>query len=277
VRSLLHLSDIHFGPKHLDAATAAVEALAAAARPDVVVVSGDLTQRAKPGQFRAARAFVDRLPAPVVFAPGNHDVPLWRIWERTLAPFGAWRRHFAPELERHYADAELAIVAVTTAFPWTTKHGRLAGRQLEELDRRLAAAPPGAVRVVVAHHPLVDASELGGEPVAANGARALALLAAHGVELVLSGHLHHAFVLPAVPGRPLVVHCGTSTSSRGRGAEAGVNTLNWIEIGPAEIAVSCRRLAPARGEFVEVEARRFPRARPAAGAATPGGLSSKAP
>ena len=260
MRSLLHLSDIHFGPKHLPAAAAAVEALAAAARPDVVVVSGDLTQRAKPAQFRAAREFVERLPAPVVFAPGNHDVPLWRVWERTLAPFGAWRRHFARELERHFEDAELAIVAVTTAFPWTTKHGRLSAAQLGELDRRLAAAPPGAARVVVAHHPLVAAPELGVEPVAAHAAAALALLAAHGVELVLSGHLHHGFVLPARPGSaPAVVHCGTSSSSRGRGGEADAASLNWIEISGDEIDVSRRRFEPVRGEFVEVERRRLPR------------------
>ena len=277
MRTLLHLSDIHFGPKHLPAATAAVEALAGAARPDVVVVSGDLTQRARPAQFRAARAFVERLPAPVVFAPGNHDVPLWRVWERTLAPFGAWRRNFAPELERHYADAEIAIVAVTTAFPWTTKHGRLGAGQLAELGRQLAAAPAGAVRVVVAHHPLVTAEELGHEPVTANAARALALLAEHGVELVLSGHLHHGFILPAAAGAPAVVHCGTSTSSRGRGGEAGANTLNWIEIGAAGFAVSRRRFDPARGEFVEIEARRLARARPEAGSAAGGGVSSKTP
>lgn len=277
MRTLLHLSDIHFGPKHLPAATAAVEALAATARPDVVVISGDLTQRARPAQFRAARAFVDRLPAPVVFAPGNHDVPLWRIWERALTPFGAWRRHFAPELERHYEDAEVAIVAVTTAFAWTTKHGRLGAGQLAELGRRLASAPAGAARVVVAHHPLAAAAELGPEPVAAHAGRALALLAGHGVELVLSGHLHHGFVLSATAGVPAVVHCGTSTSSRGRGGETGLNTLNWIEIGAAGIAVSRRRFEPARGEFVEIEARRLARVRPASGSAGPGGVSSKTP
>lgn len=278
MRSLLHLSDIHFGPKHLPAAAAAVEALAAAARPDVIVVSGDLTQRAKPVQFRAAREYVDRLPAPVVFAPGNHDVPLWRFWERTLAPFGAWRRHFAPELERHFVDAELAVVAVTTAFAWTTKHGRLSPAQLAELDRRLAAAPAGAARVVVAHHPLVAAPELGPEPTAANAGRALALLEAHGVELVLSGHLHHGFVLPARTGRsPAVAHCGTTSSSRGRGAEAAAASLNWIEIAAESIAVSRRRFDAARGEFVEVEARRLPRARRAAGAPPAGGVSSKLP
>ena len=275
MRTLLHLSDIHFGPKHLPAAAAAVEALAGAARPDVIVVSGDLTQRAKPAQFRAARAFVDRLPAPVVFAPGNHDVPLWRFWERTLAPFGAWRRHFAPELERHYEDAELAIVAVTTAFAWTTKHGRLGRGQLAELERRLAAAPSGAARVVVAHHPLVAAAELGSEPVSGGAGRALALLAAHGVELVLAGHLHHGFVLAPAPGAPAVVHCGTSTSSRGRGGEAEANTLNSIEIGAAQLTVSRRRFDPARGEFVEIEARRWARDRRAPGAPGGGGVSSQ--
>ena len=97
-------------------------------RPDLVVVSGDLTQRAKPEQFRQARAFVDRIEAlgvPTLTVPGNHDVPLYRVWERIFNPFGCYRKYFSPELEPVYRDDELLVVGINTAFGWTLKDGRI--------------------------------------------------------------------------------------------------------------------------------------------------------
>jgi len=270
--ALLHVSDVHFGPKHLPAAAAAVTRLAAEARPDAVVVSGDLTQRAKPAQFRAARAWIDALGAPVVFTPGNHDVPLWRVWERLFAPFGAWRRWFAPELLREHVDDRLAIVAVNTAHAWTTKHGRVRVADAGAARARLERAPAGAVRVLVAHHPLAGGPELGDEPVSRGGKRLLAAAAAAGAELVLSGHLHRSFAIPAerelgVAG-PLVVHCGTTTSSRGRGEESGRNSLHWIEIDDHRIRIERRLFDPASERFAT--AATLERARPPRRPVAPG-------
>lgn len=255
MRSILHVSDLHFGPKHLPELSGAIAALVASARPDVVVASGDFTQRAKPGQFREARRFLERLETPVVFAPGNHDVPLWRVWERTLSPFGAWRRHFASELERHHVDGEVAIVAVNTAFAWTTKHGRVTAAQTAAVEAAFAAAPAAAYRIVVAHHPLAHVAPVGEEPAARGGERLLDRLRRHRVGLVLSGHLHHSFVARAGKGAdaPLLVHCGTTSSSRGRGLEAGRNSLFWIEVDDGGATLGRRLWDPARREFVEVE------------------------
>jgi len=255
VRSILHVSDLHFGPKHLPELSSALAALAASARPDVVVASGDFTQRAKPGQFREARRFVEGLGIPVVFAPGNHDVPLWRVWERALFPFGAWRRHFAPELERHHVDDEVAIVAVNTAYAWTTKHGRVTAAQAAAVEAALAAAPASAFRIVVAHHPLAHVAQVGDEPAARGGERLLELLRRQRVRLILSGHLHHSFVASAgpEPEAPWLVHSGTTTSNRGRGAEKGGNSLFWIEVDGGGATLGRRLWDPARREFVEVE------------------------
>jgi 3',5'-cyclic AMP phosphodiesterase CpdA len=264
--ALVHVSDVHFGPKHLPTAAAAVARLVADARPDAVVVSGDLTQRAKPTQFRAARAWIDALAAPVVFTPGNHDVPLWRAWERLLAPFGAWRRWFAPELDRDFTGAGLALVAVNTAHAWTSKHGRVRVADVGGARGRLERAPDGAVRILVAHHPLAGGAELGDEPVARRGRRLLEAAAAAGAELVLSGHLHRCFAIPAerelgVAG-PLVVHCGTTTSTRGRGEEKGCNSLHWIEVDERRIRVERRLFDAGSGRFVAASA--LERARPPA-------------
>jgi len=253
VPRLLHVSDIHFGPKHLDEPARGLQALVERERPDVVVVSGDLTQRAKPEQFRAARAFLEALPAPVAFVPGNHDVPLYRVWERLFAPFAAWRRHFHPELVREFLAEELAILGLNSAHAWTTKHGRLRGADLAELDRRLDRLPTGTIRVLVTHHPVAAAPELGHEPVARRSERLLELARRHGVRLVLCGHLHHGFSVRldgahGAPG-PLVLHTGTTTSNRGRGSERGRNSLNWVEIDADDVRVEPRVWNPARARF----------------------------
>jgi len=261
--SILHVSDVHFGPKHLPRLSAAVADLVGRSRPTVVVVSGDLTQRARPRQFREARAWIEALGRPVVWIPGNHDVPMYRVWERVLSPFGAWRRHFAPQLVRDEAGEELAVYGLNTAYNWTIKHGRVTAADLADLERRVAAAPAGAARVVAAHHPLEASPQLGDEPPARGGAAAMAALEDLGVELVLSGHLHRSFWIgPATAGRaPLVLHVGTTTSSRGRGPERGRSSLHWIEIDAGTIAVERRLWNPPAGRF-EPEARRlFPRRR----------------
>ena len=85
--SVLHVSDLHFGPPYVPEVGEALQTFAHRLRPELIVASGDFTQRAKPEQFREARAWLDRLPdAPVVVTPGNHDAPLYRVWERITAP-----------------------------------------------------------------------------------------------------------------------------------------------------------------------------------------------
>lgn len=264
MRKLLHLSDVHFGPPHLPVVAAAVRALVAERRPDLVVVSGDLTQRAKPEQFREARAFVDSLPVPVLAVPGNHDVPLYRVWERAFSPFGAYRRHFARDLEPTYEDDELCAVGVNTAFNWTWKEGRVRLARLRELAERLAAVPERRAKIVVAHHHFVPPPAFGTQRVLANAWEAIDLFAHAGVDLVLSGHLHHSFVANSddfYPGRPAVVilHSGTSTSRRGRGPERERNTCNWIEIDETQLAISILRWEPDGGEFLEKSRHLFPR------------------
>ena len=114
MRTIVHLSDLHFGridPAILDPLAALIVSM----RPDVVVVSGDLTQRARKAQFQGARAYLDRLPKPQVVVPGNHDVPLYRVWERFLSPLGKYRRHFDDDLEPDFIDDEIAVIGINTA------------------------------------------------------------------------------------------------------------------------------------------------------------------
>jgi 3',5'-cyclic AMP phosphodiesterase CpdA len=265
VRTIFHISDVHFGPPHLPRVSEGVLELIAAREPDVVVLSGDLTQRAKPQQFRAARAFVDRIPAPTLVVPGNHDVPLFRVWERVFAPFGAYRKHFSPELEPTYRDGELLIVGINTAFNWTWKDGRIRLSRLLEVAEVLEAAPDSLFKVVVAHHHLIPPPNFGTQRVLANAFEAIDLFSTCGVDLILSGHLHQAYIGNSEEfypkGRPPVVilHSGTTTSSRGRAGEREKNTCNWIEVGPQTMTVSHYRWHPELDRFAEHSRHLYPR------------------
>jgi 3',5'-cyclic AMP phosphodiesterase CpdA len=264
-RTLFHISDVHCGPPHLPRVAEGVLAFVAERRPGVVVVSGDLTQRARPEQFREARAFVDQIPAPVVVVPGNHDVPLYRFWERIFDPFGAYRRHFSPELEPVYRDDDLVVVGVNTAYNWTIQDGRIPVDRLRAVGELLARAPAGALKVVVAHHHLIPPPDFGTQAVLANACEAIDLFSRVGVDLVLSGHTHQAYIGSSEPfhprGRPPVVilNSGTTTSDRGRGGERGANSCNWIAFDERSIAISHLRWHDESGRFAERSRHRVPR------------------
>jgi 3',5'-cyclic AMP phosphodiesterase CpdA len=276
LRALLHISDVHFGPKHLDDRAAAVLAFVRDRKPDYVVISGDLTQRAKPHQFAAAKRFVETLPCPTIAVPGNHDVPLYRFWERAFFPFGAWGRHFSTELEPHVVDDEVCIVGVNTAFNRTFTGGRITPAQRRRVEALFQAAPRSAYRIVVAHHNLVRPPELEGVPAPLAGSvPALSVLHSSGVDMVLSGHVHQSYVASiAVAGGEeggVILCSGTTTSSRGRGVEQGVSTCHWIEIVPTAARVFFHRFDAESSAFRQTAERTFPRRAASARAAIAAG------
>ncbi len=267
-RRILHVSDVHFGPLHQDDRRRGVERLVAERRPDLLVVSGDLTQRAKPHQFRAARAWLDGLTVPTLAVPGNHDVPMYRFWERLGAPFWAWRTHFGRGLEPSWADAELFVVGVNSAYNWTIENGRLTAARLSELERQFATAPAGACRVAVVHHELLIAPGFLPRRPLRNARAAVASLSRAGAEIVLSGHLHQgwagstASLYPETAPPFQVIFSGTTTSSRGRGTEHGRNSCNWIEVNEKQIQVTKLLWEDASAGFEPVETLPLPRRTP---------------
>lgn len=265
VRDIYHISDVHFGPPHLPALASGVLELIERRRPDLVVISGDLTQRAKPRQFEQARAFVERIPVPTLTVPGNHDVPLYRVWERFFDPYGAYKRHFSTELEPLFRDEELLVVGINTAHGWTFKDGRVGLGRLREVGELLAQAPAELFKVVVAHHHIIPPPWFGQQRVMTNAREAMDLFTSLGVDLILSGHLHQAFIGNSEEfypkGRPpvVVLHSGTTTSNRGRAGERDKNTCNWIEVGPQSMVVSHHRWEPDWQRFAEHSRHWYPR------------------
>ena len=271
--SLLQVSDLHFGPHYLPGVGEAVLRLAAELRPDVVVASGDFTQRAKHAQFRQARAFLDRLPdVPLVVVPGNHDVPVYRVFERMLAPYRNYKEHIAVDLDQVVHVDGAVIVALNSTEPHTAvRNGRIRRSQLEFCRRAFAEAPGGAARVVVAHHPLAPPPDYEGGDAMPRTGRALDCFESLGVELILGGHLHRAYVGDSVDVRPggdpgrriVIVQSGTTTSGRGRARERRKNSLNHIRIDSESLHVTPYMFLDDVGTFAPVARHVFSRMAPA--------------
>lgn len=275
MRSILHISDIHFGPHFLPEVAEGVLQLIAEREPDLVVISGDLTLRAKPPQFHQAREFVERFAVPFLAVPGNHDVPMYRFWERFFAPYGAYRKHFSPQLEPQYRDEEMVVIGINSAFNWTIQNGRVKIRRLRELADLLEKLPSHLIKIVVVHHELIPAPRFGGQVVMRNAPAMAEILSHGGVDLVLSGHVHQSYVGTTEEyhpneSRPVpIAVAGTTTSSRGRGWESRRNTLNWIELDDDRLLIVNRIWMPESRSFVVVRTHEFPRRPSAAG---PGGV-----
>ncbi|HVG46063.1 MAG TPA: metallophosphoesterase, partial [Longimicrobium sp.] len=151
--TLLHVSDLHFGPPFVEKVGEALQAFAARLTPTAIIASGDFTQRAKPEQFKAARAFLDRFPkVPIVVTPGNHDTPLYRFAERVLDPFGHYREYINPELDTVTHIPGATIVAINSMAPLRgLVNGRVHRWQIEFVREALAGRPEDELRIVVAH------------------------------------------------------------------------------------------------------------------------------
>jgi 3',5'-cyclic AMP phosphodiesterase CpdA len=242
---LLHLSDIHFGAVDARLVEPMI-ALAHALRPDVTVVSGDLTQRARPDQFAAARAFVDRLPGPVLWVPGNHDMPLWNLPLRLLAPFWRYRRAMGNDLEPGLTLPGAVIQGLNTANPLVWKSGRLRLASVDRLKRGFSAASPGTMRIAVLHHAPVPAAD--GTPAdMADPSAVLAALAQAGTDIVLSGHTHmpHAGFAETAAG-VLFLQVGTAISTR---LKTGTNDLALVTLQGSEVTVESWLYPPAASGF----------------------------
>jgi 3',5'-cyclic AMP phosphodiesterase CpdA len=227
--TILHLSDTHFGTEQPAVAQAVVR-LHAQTRPDLVVLSGDITQRAHGAQFRAARAFMDQLSAPRLVLPGNHDIPLFNLWGRLMKPYAAHRAAFGDELEPEFSSPALMVQTVNTTRAHRHKNGEVSASQITRAAERLAQAAPGQLRVVVVHQP-IDVQRPQDVPDRLIGhAAAQAAWAAAGADLVMGGHIHLPYVMP-LPGlaRPMwAVQAGTAVSHRVRpGVPNSVNVVRW--------------------------------------------------
>ncbi|SIO15584.1 metallophosphoesterase family protein [Vannielia litorea] len=233
MRRILHLSDLHYGRADATLEDPLLEKIAEL-HPDLVVISGDFTQRARRRQFAAAARFVARIEAPVLSVPGNHDTPVDNLYRRFVTPFHRYQKYIDPELEPAVEDEEMSVVGVNTVNRFSWQRGHFSGRTVRRVCTAFADQG-GKLKVVVVHHPLEHGPTV--EKRLMRGASAaLSALSGCGADVVLSGHLHTASAAPftAAPGL-LFVQAGTGLSTRLRGEK---NNFNLLDVDGPRVSIT---------------------------------------
>jgi 3',5'-cyclic AMP phosphodiesterase CpdA len=248
MRTIAHISDIHFGRIDLNI----VEGLVADVsqrQPTLLVVSGDLTQRARRRQYTAAAALLARLPRPQLVVPGNHDVPLYDLIRRAFAPLQFYQRHITSDLRPLWRDDEMLVVGLNTTRALSPrlkgfwKDGGISAAQLDDLREVFCNTSEDLFKIVVTHHPFIPAPGQDPDDIVHGAAAALQCMQQCGVDLLLAGHLHVCYSgdvrthHQAVQRSILSVQAGSATSTRCRGQP---NSYNWIIIHPDHVTIETR-------------------------------------
>jgi len=261
--TIAHLSDLHFGriahPGIVDALVREVNDDAV----DLAVLSGDLTQRARPSEFEGALRMLDAIEPPTMVVPGNHDVyPWWRPYRRLATPLRRYKQYVTDDLAPTFAARGVRVLGLSTAYGATIKGGRVGPNDREAL-RQYFGAEEEAFKVLVLHHHLTEIRSLGPHDVAGQARKTLDTAVEVGVELILCGHLHisHIEPLTIIPRtrRLVVASAGTATSNRWRSSQGATNFYNRIVVEEDVFRIEERRYVPTDNAFVCDSTTRFER------------------
>jgi len=233
-------------------------------QPDLVAVSGDLTQRARISQFQEAQSFLNSLPRPQIVVPGNHDLPLDNVVLRLWHPLARYKRYITADLEPVYIDTEIAVLGLNTTRRLLIKDGRVNEEQVSSIEKHFGSLPVEQIRIVVTHHPFDLPKGFDDSQLAGRSRMAISQFAKSGVDIFLAGHLHATYAGSTerynIAGyRALVIQAGTATSSRGRGEP---NAFNVIRIRGSEMRVEIHSWQPEKNSFSCQQIKHFRRAAP---------------
>jgi 3',5'-cyclic AMP phosphodiesterase CpdA len=260
MRKLVHLSDIHFGEIDYALVDRVIEEVNRIG-PDIVIVSGDLTQRAKREQFIEARRFLDRLPGPQIVVPGNHDVPLYNVFDRFINPLEKYTNYITDDLEPFFADEEMAIIGINTARSLTIKGGRINDEQVEGIREKMCALNEEMLKVIVTHHPFDVPEGHDEDDIVGRAHEVMPGIAACGADVFLAGHLHRSHTSESIRRykletghSALIIQAGTATSTRGRGEP---NSFNLLEFEHPHLRVKQLDCHSARAGFEVGEVKEY--------------------
>lgn len=232
--SLLQISDPHFGTVQPDVMEALVR-MAHEQRPDMLVLSGDITQRARATEFSAAQAFCDRLAIPKMLAiPGNHDIALLNLYQRFFKPYARYLQSFGPGLENVVSAPLMHAIGVKTTRRWRHKNGEISSAQIERVVAELGRADPAQLRIVVVHQPVYVPNAKDEHDRLRGWEPALHAWAQAGADIVMGGHIHLPYArelssqIQGLGRRLWCVQAGTALSTRLRsGIPNSVNLLRY--------------------------------------------------
>ena len=259
MRTIVQLSDLHFGAI-IDATLDPLIDQVSAVAPDLVIISGDLTQRARTEQYEDAQRYLARLPKPQLVVPGNHDIPLYDVTRRFLSPLGRYKKYITDDLSPVFIDDEIAVVGINTARSLTFKGGGISHHQLAESVAHFKSLQGSQARIVVTHHPFDIPEGLTGVEVVGGAQRAMDAFEPCEVDLFVSGHIHLVHISSATRYRPgykaTILQAGTATSTRARRES---NSFFIYQIDETTISCETQSWNPDTRKFELLRTNRFER------------------
>ena len=250
MRTIVHISDLHFGRTEPDLEEA-LRNVILERKPHLIIVSGDLTQRATHKQFLEAELFFASLPFPIFIVPGNHDVPLYSFWKRFSRPYANYKKHISDDLEPEYLDDEMAVVGVNTVRIFRMKEGSVDDLQTKRVYHMFRGLQPAVFKIIVSHHPFNIPEEHYKRPLARSRKFWKFFEDMH-IDLFLSGHLHDTLAhrgdapYKIDPNGSLIIQAGTAISTRRR--KEG-NAFNIITLDAPALQIERYMALPGAAQF----------------------------
>jgi len=232
MRTIVHLSDLHFGRVYEPLLQPLIEVIKTI-KPDVIAISGDLTMRAKDDEFKKAKLFLDSLPFPQVIVPGNHDIPLYDIYSRFFSALTRYRKNISEDLAPVYKDETMVMYGLNTARSLAFKRGRVDLEQVGKICAEFDKLPPEVLKIVVSHHPFDLPITFSASNLIRKHAKAMDMLIKAKTDIFLAGHTHTSLIAhisdhcKVLGYSSLMIQAGTATSIRTRGEH---NTFNILQL-----------------------------------------------
>lgn len=253
MKKIFHISDIHFGAEDPEIVTKVLEDIACC-NPDLVVISGDLTQRAKSAQYEAAADFLSKIEFPQIVVPGNHDISLWNIFRRFFRPLKKYKKYISDNEFPIFEDAEMTVLGINSARSLTIKSGRISLDQIKHIKNIFCDRPEPHFKAVVIHHNLIPSKEVKNHKLLGRAGIFLRELTDCGIDMIFSGHLHQGYSDDVQKfykdsNSIIIAQAGTATSTRTRKEK---NSYNLVEVYPGKITIKVNRFNGAEF-FTETE------------------------